>query len=182
MGNSAPTQETLYLARKNLISYSEIATNAITLIKGVVTQDEGGWVLTGEFDNSDGGWTYGGMTKLLFNTYFVAPTAAVMKELIADQAKMLRIKQDCMRIYAEEFFYTITVMKSADIQQMHISCAINLGFRGFMTVWNDTSRSAGKGFQTYWKNYYISDCQRNPHKLPDLAGWINRIWRYLPGI
>jgi hypothetical protein len=168
----------LYERRRPAIAYADIPLNAATMLRNIVVGDEGGWVLDEEPDGSDHGWTFGGMTYGEFDEFFVAPNLEEVKVIIADVAKNTKFRQDILSVYTEDYYMRINTLKASDIQQMHLSCAINCGYTGFMSVLSDMNKSK-KTFQTAWKDRYLTICRNNPAKLRDLPGWINRVWKYL---
>lgn len=178
------TPPELMIPIKNLVSYTDILLPQIQTITAVVQRDEGGWILSKNSQDNDGGWTYGGMTAKKFHEYFPKVTLVDMKNWIPDPKVSQVIREKIVCIYYQDFL--IPVMKQ--LQSLYapapcyLSCAINCGMGGLEHILEETpeaEHSVSK-FMSAWKDYYFHLLAANPeHSSEFIHGWINRVWKYM---
>jgi hypothetical protein len=103
-----------------------IPAEALTAIEAVIVNDEGGWLLTSNANDPDGGWTYAGVTHKTFVEYGYDVSVDVMKENIADPVSLAGLKQVVHQIYYEKYYRPLAdhVHKPLDYE---LSCCINCG-------------------------------------------------------
>jgi hypothetical protein len=98
--------------RQELLIMTDVYTNnpissaALAAIEEVIQKNEGGWKLTANKDDPDGGWTYGGCTKkLLASKYAIWNTVSFeeMQDFCGQVSSDTRNKDLIRRVYYEEF-------------------------------------------------------------------------------
>jgi len=118
----------------------EIPQQIRDLINQVVEQDEGGWVLTSNPNDPDGGWTFGGAIAEHWIKYFEKNTLhlptfeqktfirVLIENDIKNQAVQIWIDRG-IEIYYTEFYQQLlkTVCAEKGLYPVEFSCAINIG-------------------------------------------------------
>lgn len=166
---------------KTLPIFSSISFKDTGVINSIISKEEGGWQLTSDPEDDDGGWTYGGMTAPVFNEYFPGTTLDIITKYIADPLAVHYIQQDIYCIYYENYLLPVDdLVKEVGVDPIpaHLSCAINCGLGGFHSILT-TSIQKKITFQTAWKDYYFNILLTNPSKVKYIHGWINRVWMYI---
>lgn len=157
----------------------------------VITNDEGGWVLSQDKDGGDGGWTYAGITANTWN-HFMPPNTAdetlsysdifnflngQLNSLCASISTVDELKETVYEIYFRNYFNNL-IAPDPSIQAMEFSAAVNMGpAQARQIAFGNKTKI---GFAHDWLVHYARICQNNPDKLQDLVGWINRVFHYLP--
>lgn len=114
--------------------------NTKSILDEIIRNQEGGWVLTQNVNDPDGGWTYGGMTKKTFCSVsrgWVGYTYSQIEDVIAqgDASKngLGEVKTDFMKDAVLQAYEQIFIIPSRveefpiAIQFAYLSCAINRG-------------------------------------------------------
>lgn len=101
------------------------------LLDQVITQDEGGWVLTSNENDPDGGWTYAGVTARTFSAWWASRGQVLrsrdqMAALIASD--LSNVVDDVYSIYESEFVFAGHVAEVPEpLARAYLSAIINLG-------------------------------------------------------
>lgn len=177
---------------------------AYAIIDRVTDKQEGGWKLSKDADGGDGGWTFGGVTKRLYDATmigvhdgFVGMTYEdIEKEALLDSDKFKRFKLDCIKIYKFVFWDKLHLDNFLPAHwEMVYSCAINCDIKPTVELmqrvvgakedgsWGEASQRAyttcsnifKDAFLREWTRHYIRICVHNPVKLQFLEGWFNRV-------
>lgn len=168
----------LSLPVKSLVPYEGLSLATIQIIGTVISNDEGGWVSTQEPDGSDGGWTYGGMTARKFSEYYPQLTSDEFIRLRVDPQTVDALRKVIICIYYQDYMSPVAknLSRNDRFSAAHLSCAMNLGIGGFLTVYRCVT--ANTSFLSAWKDYYFTIVKNNPGKMMYIHGWINRVFRY----
>lgn len=168
------------LPSKPLAEWQTIPTTAISNIRDVIENDEGGWVLTKISGDNDGGWTYGGMTARKFREYYPGITHENIAWVVSQADSKEALRQIIVRIYFQDYMQVAAsiINFKENIQRYHLSCIVNCGPGGFEAIYRDSIRTP-KHFLTAWKDYYHHLVLNDSSRYKFFAGWINRVWRYL---
>jgi hypothetical protein len=130
--------------KRELLNMTNIGANnpipqaAFDAIEEIIQKDEGGWKLTANKDDPDGGWTYGGCTKKLLVTKGVALeicSFADMYHYCNDPKIDAMNKELIRRVYYEEF-YAPLVKKFGYCDAAMLSCAVNCGVQTAIDIEN----------------------------------------------
>lgn len=180
--------------------------SALATILSVITIDEGGWVLSHLQGDSDGGWTFAGVTSSNLLSFIDEKFPASEISLVnlhdslvkATPSDMVNWQDLVKQLYYEKYFLPAMTILKVDfnfvvedyVSPAEVSAIINCGPGGFRSI-VDATRKKGvdyneKNFRDVWEDHYISICRADPSKLQFLQGWINRVRRYrdkvyLPG-
>ena len=174
---------------KTLVRYDSIPLSALTAILRVVTEDEGGWILEHEPDGSDGDWTYGGMTAKTFEAYFDVHISQIDDALLHFPAMLTELKQWIICVYYQEFYAPLFQFATSHAETVptaaHFSCGVNCGTETAKLLMQKAATGTKtvdlpKQFIKVWIDHYVAIAVENHEKLPDLAGWVSRAWKYLP--
>lgn len=174
-----PVPTLLASSSKPLILYPSLKLSDVQSIGTVITNDEGGWLLTSEPDGSDYGWTYGGMTARKFNEYYPSIGIAEITRLKSDPQTINFLRQKIICIYYQDYMAVVArnLSNKDSPKAAYLSAIINIGLGGFLEVYrkvNDTT-----SFCSAWKDYYFTILRNNPAKITVIHGWINRVWKYV---
>lgn len=114
--------------------------NTKSILDEIIRNQEGGWVLTENANDPDGGWTYGGMTKKTFcsvsrgwDGYTYEMIADVVKQGDASKNGLGEVKSGFMKGSVMQAYEQIFIIPSRmeelpiGIQFAYLSCAINRG-------------------------------------------------------
>lgn len=105
------------------------------LLDVIIVEDEGGWILTSNADDADGGWTYAGVTSTVFNASGGAAIANVAAMQNAIAANAAGIQQRVLDIYSSMFIIPAQVARvPLALQRPYLSACINLGVAGGVRV------------------------------------------------
>ena len=145
-------------------------------IEAVIMNDEGGWSLSKDPDDGDGGWTYAGVTA---NTYRTVYSGFYNYSDIEGfiRTNLAEIKKRVFTIYYQRFYTHLILNPRADFSDMQLSCAINCG----VATANNIALSAKSriDFAHQWMLAYGTICKQNEVKIMYIHGWTNRVFRYL---
>jgi len=173
----------LLVATKPLVLFQSISLADVSLIQTMILQDEGGWVLTSYGGDNDGGWTYGGMTRKLFESYFGNVPISTVATLSGDLSTSAEFRRLVICVYYKEFVVPLrTGNISPEVFPAAFSCAVNCGKGGYNTVkgiWQVSKNLTQRGFCDAWKEHYFQLLKGNPAYINVIHGWVNRVWRYL---
>lgn len=117
---------------------TDISPTIKSLLDEIITHQEGGWVLTENKDDLDGGWTYAGVTHKTFAAEDATDNEEYKENLKTTYSDMLKLAADVKHInFMHDFVYHIYYSKYCiplDIEfweETHrgaiLSCAINCG-------------------------------------------------------
>lgn len=119
-----------------------IPGNLLVVIRDCIEQEEGGWKLTSNPNDPDGGWTYAGVTRKLYEAWckknnLKSLSLAELKEILKEQEFALdaaEFKDYILCIYWDEFLEPITEI-CGNLFTYHyglfLSCAVNRGMAEF---------------------------------------------------
>lgn len=143
----------------------------VTLIDNCINNDEGGWKLTSNPNDPDGGWTFAGVTSKTWNAWNKFPdgykyTAQDMKNHIAED--IVAIKEKIYTIYDEVFYQPLIKECKWNIggYKVHpavFSCAVNIGVEYTENIlatmkYEDYRLEV---FLLKWRDYYLDLCKKN---------------------
>lgn len=108
---------------------SETDTVVRIAIDKIIKEEEGGWKLTHNPNDPDGGWTYAGVTAKTFNSHL--PEGSVPLTY-ADMVKAVElgdqnIKETVFSIYFKFYYKPLEEYVNGMPQSAELSCAINCG-------------------------------------------------------
>lgn len=162
----------------------------------IIVNEEGGWRLTANANDPDGGWTFAGITK---NTWGNSTLSySEMAHHIAENFQ--DIQEQVYEIYDKQFIAPLQASCVSTVHSCFISAAINIGTQttinlikdhslyrdpvGFIAVWQDHYIQIVKANAEAWRQH-AQDVRNNPHcvepkvlRAETLLGWINRTRRY----
>lgn len=178
-----------------------------SILDDIIVNEEGGWKLTSDPNDNDGGWTLAGVTKATYESKFK------IKCTITDirQKKMGNIedlKNEIYQIYYEEYYIPMNrSLPSMDASRL--SCAINCGVPTALGLIRNSENQ--NDFINNWHHYYFNLIKKNAEAWRDYAlylewknnggpattdptpvekpktlraeyinGWYNRVERYRP--
>jgi lysozyme family protein len=113
--------------------------NLKSFIDWMILRDEGGWKLTSNADDPDGGWTYAGVTTKIYEVFqkkrsqdagFIGHSPRVSRNKIEELLEKFRdrVNEDIYQIYFDEFIKPIAIDKLPQpLQPAALSCAVNIG-------------------------------------------------------
>jgi len=153
-------------------------------IDTVIAKDEGGWKLTHNANDPDGGWTYAGVTHSTFNAYWKKKYPGSNRDMVfndvlailnGDVKGQKELDEDVYQIYFEEYYEPMAVhMKAPIISTAILSCAVNIGVENAKKVWdacvaNPPNTANGSTFLREWTRYYIHLVRDNAKAWRDFA-------------
>ena len=154
------------------------------LLEVIISKQEGGYVLSKDPDNGDGGWTYAGVTKTTmdklsgFSTEFKDYEAIdEWLKLAANRETISNIVNDIYRRnYVPKDFDSVPIFLAGP----YLSASINLGDNPAAVIYSITRQSVAlesqlSEFNYWWLARYVDIVINNPRKLQFLRGWKNRI-------
>lgn len=165
-------------AVKFLMPIASVMPAELAAISAVIDNEEGGWVVTSDPNDNDGGWTYGGMTAKTFHEYFPTVTLAMLNSFRNDPALKQTLQQEIVCVYFQEFYIPLITIAVPIPAAYHLSCAINCGSVEAKTLIAQSGGSKSK-FLNFWATYYGTLCKNTPSKLMYLNGWLNRVFHYV---
>lgn len=170
----------LAVPKKTIIAYSYVSITYQQAITTVVEKDEGGWTLTSDPFDNDGGWTYGGMTARKFLEYFPLIGKADIINLLTDPVTTGYLQQVVISIYYQDYLYPLIkiLARNTVLRAFHLSCSINCGIGGFTKIYKN-SIDLNISFLTAWKDYYFQLLKAKPDDVKYIYGWINRVFSYV---
>lgn len=189
------------------VAYSDIPQDAITCIEHIIKDDEGGWVLTCNQNDPDGGWTYAGVTRITFEQY-TGQRASI--EAMKDVCDSEEVQHSILEIYYNNYYLPLFTLLKEHCQQelalyeSELSCAINCGVQtafGLIAEAGSTRMKSSDDFLDAWEDHYIKLAVDNAaawrnfavaiinaahpqpeepttFRAPNLQGWINRVRKY----
>lgn len=102
-----------------------------TLLNTIITKQEGGWGLTENANDPDGGWTYGGMTKKTLGSFTIGYNDDSFKDMqtyLSHEYADGELQKDILAAYEQLFVIPSKVEQlPTAIQAVYLSCAINRG-------------------------------------------------------
>lgn len=119
-------------------------TSAIkAILDTIIIKDEGGWVLTANSNDNDGGWTYAGVTSKVFNNTYKLNQSYSDIEVMISQAEEEQLKSDIYEIYETQYIIPSHVSEVySSLRRAYLSCCINCGVQNgikiLQTAVNDT--------------------------------------------
>jgi hypothetical protein len=130
-----------------------IPGNLLAVIRECIEQEEGGWKLTSNPNDPDGGWTYAGVTRTLFEAWLKkqpkhklsCPVRAVDIEHELELGSATDLQNDILCVYWDEFLEPITEICGGLFTYhyaLFFSCAINRGMAEFRRCYAE-AHSAG---------------------------------------
>jgi Glycosyl hydrolase 108 len=161
---------------KKLLDYTNIPNEAVVCIQNMVAADEGGWVLEEDPNDSDGGWTFGGITANTFKQYYPTAQVAYIKQWTMQSNLTNELIDTCICIYYRDYYLPVVAGFPASLLPSHLSCAVNCGTATAVELLKQGGNEAA--FLGLWKDHYFSITRANPGKLEYLRGWLNRVWKY----
>jgi hypothetical protein len=148
------------------VPYSSIPVLAIQDIKDIIENDEGGWVLTSNKDDPDGGWTYAGITAKNWQDFYSFFSSSLPQDLnrvrtwfngLSDVAK----EQGVYRIYYSVFYLPLKALLNAEeeLYPYELSCAINCGNSVALEVHKIAAGPGDGDYETVflreWTRHYV---------------------------
>lgn len=185
---------------------SIILPSVIKLIDDCINNDEGGWKLTSNSNDPDGGWTFAGVTSYTWAEYYGCGKVSHDEIAHVIASNFDTIKNDIYEIYNEVFYKKIRCKWELNGLVVHpaiFSAAVNLGILEINIILDQMPTYTDwnlENFLKLWQNYYVTlvvinaQAWRNyanrslasSSKAPELLraenlkGWLNRIDRYRP--
>lgn len=153
--------------------FTSIPKQAIADIEAVIDNDEGGFVLTSNKDDPDGGWTYAGIITSHWQGYLstlnntvegFSPTKSWFLQL-----PQFKKKEIAFEIYFAEFYEPMAAaMGEEEAYPFELSCAINCGLQEAIDIHklaNSFSMSEEEEYEVTflreWMKHYIKLVQEN---------------------
>jgi len=158
-----------------------------TQIDAVIVHDEGGWKLTHNANDPDGGWTYAGVTHSTFNAYWKKKYPGSNRDMVfndvlailnGDVEGQKELDDDVYQIYFNEYYEPVAKYMNQDVMSTAmLSCAVNIGVDNAKKIWDAclaspdrlTNDKAFSVFLREWTRYYIHLVRDNSHKWQQYA-------------
>jgi lysozyme family protein len=117
--------------------------NLQKMLDQVIEEDEGGWMLSENKDDPDGGWTYAGMTAKTFYAWHKDAELVFDHDHLAGMLQLVNFKRDFQntirQCYDEVFLNKIPFNQlPLGIHLPLISCAINCGAENAIKILQET--------------------------------------------
>lgn len=108
---------------------TDITPEAQAIIDTIIEKQEGGWLLTENKNDPDGGWTYAGVTASVFNKKFNSTyTYSAMHDNFTSNENIYMINKDIYDIYFEQYYLPLHLSElPTSIRGPLFSCAVNCG-------------------------------------------------------
>lgn len=154
------------------------------LIREVIEHptQEGGWKLTENPNDPDGGWTYAGVTSTVYNKHIQAHiTYEDMQQDVVSLAGA--VEENILQIYYNEFYLpAVAVVRNLlgepglELEGYELSCVVNVGLEHFEQIANEAHASSEASdkdnthnghFCYHWMMYYIRLVQKNAEAWRD---------------
>lgn len=102
--------------------------NTKSFLDEIIRNQEGGWVLTENANDPDGGWTYGGMTHKNFTGAYQVMNYHGMSVMLESPDNIPGVQNAAYEVYDRDFIQSSRAEElPAAIQFAYLSCAINRG-------------------------------------------------------
>lgn len=161
------------------VIFKDIHPDVVAMINKVVAVDEGDWVLNAvDKNDTDGGWTFGGITSSLFNSFYETDATKyrpITRETVAaaistEYGRQSHI-EDCIVIYYNAFVSPIiSYTGDEECYDNQFSCAINLGMSVFRALWSNLIKDdPHQEFVERWREHYIHLVVENAKAWRDYA-------------
>lgn len=158
-------------------------------IDSVIMNDEGGWVLSSDPDDGDGGWTYAGVTSKVYMGFVYPNTTRTKAEMQAVIMSMKdKVDDNIYQIYYGNYYLPMINILGSDLPyDYELSCIINCGVGGFTEIYDiakiyDIANGPNEDYKTEflaaWKQHYLDIISANPSKAIYENGWMARVDRY----
>lgn len=162
-----------------------LSTQVIGYLDDIIINEEGGWKLTSDPNDNDGGWTFAGVTRKTWeayqskvtNTSVTISIEEIKEEIVRD---IDLAKRTVYAIYEYEFVKPIQQLcrngNDTFPTPTILSCAINVGPETAYNIWKS---NAGKSFIDNWHGYYFGLIKKNAEAWRDYALYLE--WCQSPG-
>lgn len=150
------------------------------MISDIIMKEEGGWHLSSNPNDNDGGWTYAGVTATTWYTYTKQPFSysGMVKQLATDPQD---VANHIFDIYFEEYYLVLAKNRTDQVLQEELSCAINVGVGtavGLIQKVKDTKTD----FLTVWHMYYFNLIKMNARAWKAYAEYLEWIAKGGPAV
>lgn len=127
-----------------------LSTSTKALLDKIITDQEGGWVLSKDVDEGDGGWTYAGVTAKTFKELANLPNNLSYQDVVEtlnniNPTILLAFKDEIYNIYESKFIPNRFEELPACIQGPLLSACINEGDKSGEEVLQETINTAHGG-------------------------------------
>lgn len=154
------------------VPYTQIPVVAIQDIKDIVVNDEGGWVLTENKDDPDGGFTYAGVIASHWGDYYshLRPETPYTDNNVLNWLSLLdedTKKTMAIEIYYAEFYLPLQEMLglTEELHPYELSCGINCGNHTVALIKKLADIVTVSSYETIflreWMRHYILLVQSN---------------------
>lgn len=158
------------------------------MLDDIIINEEGGWKLTSDPNDNDGGWTFAGVTRKVWEAYEskvtnnpVTISLETIKEEIVKDIELAR--HTVYAIYEYEFVRPVQrkCQISTDIfpTAAILSCAINCGPDTAYDIWTKGNRSTDTAFLNTLHHYYFNLIKKNAEAWRDYALYLE--WKTTAG-
>jgi hypothetical protein len=177
----------------------QVPNQAVNIIDYTITEEEGGYVITHNPNDPDGGWTYAGIIKENWVKYYPETDVgfSAISALVLANTDLYQTWSHV--IYYNEFYLPVQKILGTifDVDQEEFSCAVNIGLGGFEQVCQLSGPLHGKlTFLEEWLHYYAELVRKNAEawkayalrepgatqpetlRAEFLAGWISRVTKF----
>jgi hypothetical protein len=152
-----------------IVTVGNIPALALAQINWVVEKQEGGWMLTLNANDPDGGWTFGGVTATTYSKHMgrVISCNEIASAIFSNKDQVI---SNCKEIYYNSYYLpAVKILESfwkedmeGRLETYELSCIINLGEASFEAIVNETkSYIEPADFQNAWEAHYFSLVKQN---------------------
>jgi len=164
-----------------------IPAEVVELIREIIEHptQEGGWKLTENPNDPDGGWTYAGVTSKTYNEFLakLSPHAvcsySTIRDIVdgaIDLPTQRELNENIIKIYFNEYYIPARAVvrnllqePGLELEGYELSCVVNVGLAAFEQIANEAHASesshelaAHEGhFCYHWMMHYIRLVQKN---------------------
>lgn len=156
------------------IRYANIPQIAIDDIIYCVEHDEGGWVISSNKDDPDGGFTFAGVIASHWGTYYFTtilsggvPYTLKMATIWFNGLDIVSRKMAAIEIYYNEFYLPLkaTLKVTEELHPYEFSCAVNRGVANTELVAKIAANAGEAMYETVflreWMRQYVNLVQAN---------------------